>query len=71
MADHRSNPRRTNDSPIAAARLAAGLTQAQLAEAVGVSQQQIARWDASGKNLKMQTLMRIGEALGVKWEMLV
>jgi len=38
-------PRHTNDSLIAQARLAKGLTQAQLAEAIGVKPTQIANWE--------------------------
>lgn len=41
----RTNPRdRGNPSPITAARLAAGMTQAQLAKAVGRSEHSIIRW---------------------------
>lgn len=60
----RTNPRdRGNTSPIATARLAAGLTQAQLAEAIGCSEHAINRWERalfkpSGKNL-----LKLAEAL--------
>ena len=61
----RANPRNMgNTSPIATARLAAGLTQARLAEAVGCSEHAINRWERdlfqpSGKNL-----LKLAEALG-------
>lgn len=63
----RSSPRHTNDSKIAAARIAAGITQAQLAEKLGVIQQQIARWETGESEPRTSTLKKIGEALGVDW----
>ena len=71
MTDYRSNPRRTNSSPIAAARLAKGLTQAQLAEAVGTTQGQIARWETGARNPKVPALAKIAQALGVTIEQLI
>lgn len=38
-------PRRTNKSKIAQRRIAAGLTQAQLANALGTSQTMISHWE--------------------------
>lgn len=67
MTDYRQAPRRTNDSPIAAARIDKGMTQKQLADALGVGQSIIARWETGGRVPKMQTLQRIAEALGVDW----
>lgn len=64
-------PRRTNDSLIAQARLAKGLTQAQLADAIGVGQTQIANWESGFRKPKMDALMRIGAALGVDWTTLI
>lgn len=40
-------PRHTNDSPIAQARIAKGMTQQQLAEAIGVLQQPIGAWESA------------------------
>lgn len=64
-------PRRTNDSQIAQARIARGLTQAQLAEAIGVKPQQVGQWENGGRKPKMDALMRIGTALGVDWTTLI
>ena len=64
-------PRHTNDSPIAQARIARGMTQAQLAEAIGVKPQQVGQWENGGRKPKMDALMRIGKALGVDWTTLI
>jgi len=60
-------PRRTNDSLIAQARLAKGLTQAQLAEAIGVKPTQIANWEQGTRKPKVGALMKIADALGIDW----
>lgn len=64
-------PRHTNDSPIAQARLANGVTQQQLAEAIGVLQQQIGAWESGRRKPKIDALMRIGDALGIDWTTLI
>jgi transcriptional regulator with XRE-family HTH domain len=64
-------PRRTNDSLIAQARLAKGLTQAQLAEAIGVKPTQIANWEQGTRKPKVGALMKIADALGIDWTTLV
>lgn len=64
-------PRRTNNSLIAQARLSRGWTQTQLADAVGASQQQINAWETGVRKPKMQTLMKLAEALGIDWLELV
>ena len=51
------------ESPIARARKAAGLTQQELADRLGVIQQQVAKWEAAGANPQTKTLKRIAEAL--------
>ena len=59
----RTNPRdRGNTSPIATARLAAGLTQAQLAEAVGCSEHAINRWENGQSAPKGQNLLKPADA---------
>lgn len=55
------------DSKIAAARIEKGFTQQQLADAIGVSQTQIANWESGFRKPKMDALMRIGKALGIDW----
>lgn len=65
MSDYRQEPRQTaTTSPISSARIAAGLTQAQLAEKVGVAAQHIGRWERGERRPKIDALMRIAQALG-------
>lgn len=65
MTDGRKAPRRRGtQSSIAAARMAAGMTQAQLAEAIGVKPQQIGNWERGMRNPKINALNRIADALG-------
>ena len=65
MTDHRRRPRRTNASQIARARLAKGLTQAQLAAAIGCRPSQIANWETGVRHPKLDALIRIAEVLDV------
>lgn len=58
-------PRHTNDSIIAQLRIKRNMTQAQLAEAIGVSQQQLGRWENGGRKPKLDALTKIAQALGV------
>ena len=68
----RSRPRATGtDSPIAIARRAAGMTQEQLAKAVGVQAQYIGAWERGERKPKIDSLLRIAEALGVSWQDLI
>lgn len=60
-----SLPRHTNDSIIAQLRIQRGMTQAQLAEAIGTSQQQLAQWENGGRKPKLAALTRLAQALGV------
>jgi DNA-binding XRE family transcriptional regulator len=69
--DYRKKPRKTNSSRIAAARIEKGWTQAQLAEAIGVDQQHIARWENGVRNPKIEALLKIAEALGVDVKTLI
>lgn len=47
------------------ARLKSGLTQAQVANKLGVSQSQYARWESGGRNPKDDTLEKLAEIFGV------
>ncbi|MBS5180860.1 MAG: helix-turn-helix transcriptional regulator [Streptococcus salivarius] len=47
------------------ARLKSGLTQVQVAERLGVSQAQYARWENGGRNPKDDTLEKMAEIFGV------
>lgn len=51
------------------ARQAAGLTQAELARRVGVSQQQVAKLERPGANPSIATLSKVADALGVRIEL--
>ena len=62
MSD-RTAPRHTNDSPIAKARINAGLTQSQLAELIGTTQQVIAKWENGISSPRVATLKRLAEVL--------
>lgn len=46
------------------AREQAGLTQAQLAEKIGVAQSHVARWEAGDRNPKLDALKRIATVCG-------
>lgn len=63
-APRRGPRRRGAPSPIAAARMAAGMTQAQLAEAIGVKPQQIGSWERGDRHPKLDALQRMADALG-------
>lgn len=51
-------------SPIRAARLAAGMTQQQLADALGISQVSVTRWETGEHEPRVSTLKRIASVLG-------
>lgn len=59
-----ADPRKTNDSPIARRRIAAGLTQTQLAERLGVTQLTISRWENDIRAPRRATLYKLAEVLG-------
>lgn len=54
-----------------AARLAAGLSQAQLAEAVGCRQKDISRWESGLHEPGAGTLKKMAQALGCSMDELV
>lgn len=60
----RTDPRPTNDSPIARLRIERGLTQAQLAERIGCPQQTVTRWETGGNVPSGRYLIKIAAALG-------
>ena len=55
----------TKGERIKAARKKAGMTQAQLAEKLGISFQSVAQWENDLRNPKQETLQKIADALGV------
>ena len=60
--DHTA-PRTTTDSPIARRRIAAGLTQTQLAERLGVTQLTVSRWENEGRIPRRPMLYKLAEML--------
>ena len=59
-----------NDNPIARARTALGMQQADLAKAVGCHVQTISSWENGFRNPSKASLQRLAEALGVSPESL-
>ena len=59
----RSAPRITNTSQIARMRIKRGLTQAQLAELVGVHKNIVYAWEAGNFNPRGENLLKIADAL--------
>lgn len=65
-------PRRTKtENGIAVARREKGWTQQELADAIGVAQQHVQRWEAGVHRPSIEVLMKIGDALGVEWTTLI
>jgi transcriptional regulator with XRE-family HTH domain len=52
------------ENPIKNARVEAGLTQVQLAEKAGCSQQEIQRWESGRISPTAKTLKKLAEAIG-------
>lgn len=46
-------------------RLLLGLTQREVADAVGVSREQVSKWEKGAKHLSLGSLLLLGPALGV------
>ena len=63
MIDYRAAPRRTNDSPISRLRIERCLTQAQLAEQIGVHKNRICDWEKGKFMPRGENLMKLAEAL--------
>lgn len=71
MTMARTDPRPRSDSPITAARISAGLTQAQLAEKIGCLQNDISRWENGRRHPSVDSLAALASALGVPIEQLI
>ena len=56
---------------IKAARIAARMTQADLAKILSVAYQNIGQWESGKRNPKLDTIFKIADALGVRVEDLV
>lgn len=64
-------PRRTNDSTLARLRIAAGLTQGQLAEKCGCSYMTIQRWERGVTNPHLSVVQAVAAALGCRMDDLI
>lgn len=72
MSEGRKAPReRGNQSPITAARMAAGLTQGQLAEKIGCTQKDVSRWERGVYSPRIDVLVKMADVLGCSLEDLV
>ena len=60
-----------NPSKITKARMAAGLSQQEFADLLGVSRTQAQRWEYGYNRMKAENLKRIGDVLGVEWSTLL
>ena len=63
MPDYRSEPRVTNNSPIARLRIERSLTQAQLAEIIGVHKNIVYGWETGKFKPRGENLLRLADAL--------
>lgn len=71
VSSHTAPRSRGSKSPITSARMAAGMTQAQLAAAVGCTQKDVSRWERGVYSPKTETLSKIAQALGCTMEDLI
>lgn len=71
MKGHKDPRERGNDSPLARARMAAGMTQGQLAEKIGCSQKDVSRWEHGARTPRVETLAKIAGVFGCKIEDLI
>lgn len=70
----RTDPRpnsNTGSSPIAQRRIALGMTQQQLAEAIGSTQQTIAQWELGKREPRISSLLRLADALNCNVDELI
>ena len=63
-----SKPRPSQGARLAAHRKAAGLSQAELARAVGVPQSSVSYWETAAKPPRSDVLPKLAKALGVRVE---
>ena len=67
MARKYNAPRHASDNPIALARLKKGLTQAQLAEMIDETQNQVSLWERGKFHPPISAIKRIAAALDADW----
>ena len=66
MEGHKAPRERGNDSPLARARMAAGMTQGQMAAALGCSQKDVSRWERG-----VHSLIKMADVLGCPIDALI
>lgn len=64
----RSDPRQTNESKLARARVARGLTQAQLADMIGCTRVDVSRWERGTHAMGSRRIAQIARALECRIE---
>lgn len=70
--DGRKTPReRGNSSPIARRRLASGMTQGQMATALGCSQKDVSRWERGVHLPRVDVLIKMADVLGCRIDDLI
>lgn len=60
--------RRTTENAIARARIDKGMTQAQLAEAIGTDQRKVSEWERGVFDVPVSMLVRLSKVLGLPVE---
>ena len=62
-AEQYAAPRRTNNSKLARRRIELGMTQAQVADAIGVYPHVIARWETGAHDPNVRALLKLSRVL--------
>ena len=71
MEGHKAPRERGNDSPLAQARMAAGMTQGQMAAALGCSQKDVSRWERGVHSPRVDVLIKMADVLGCPIDALI
>lgn len=71
MEGHKAPRERGNDSPLARARMAAGMTQGQMAAALGCSQKDVSRWEHGVHSPRVDVLIKMADVLGCRIDDLI
>ena len=68
MPNDYNAPRRTTENTLARARIDKGMTQAQLAEAIGTDQRKVSEWERGVFDVPAAMLIRLSKVLGLPVE---
>lgn len=71
MEGHKAPRERGNDSPLARARMAADMTQGQMAAALGCSQKDVSRWERGVHSPRVDVLIKMADVLGCPIDALI